>query len=90
MRPTSCMARAGMIASLDSESPMVVASSVSFIESRYESVVTIRTRDSSKLIRMPVRTGLVSSREYDRETFSTVSTSTSPDIVKAPSSIELR
>ena len=51
--------------------------------------MTIRTRESSKLMRIPVSTGLVSSREYDRETFSTVSTSDSPDILKVPSSAKL-
>jgi hypothetical protein len=52
---------------------------------RYESVVTILTLFSSKLIRIPVKTGRVSSREYDRDTFSTVSTSTSPLILNAAS-----
>src|SRR5918997_3907371 len=82
MRATSCIARAGMIASLE-PSKAVVASSVSLMLRRYESVVTIRTRESSKLIRIPVNTGRVSSREYDLATFSTVSTSNSPLILKA-------
>src|SRR5215218_2687603 len=84
MRETSCIARAGMIASLE-PSKVVVASSVSLMLSRYESVVTILTLFSSKLMRIPVKTGLVSSREYDRDTFSTVSTRTSPLILNAAS-----
>src|SRR5215207_9504796 len=84
IRETSCIARAGMIASLE-PSNAVVASSVSLMLRRYESVVTILTLFSSKLMRIPVKTGRVSSREYDRETFSTVSTSTSPLILNAAS-----
>ena len=47
--------------------------------------VTIRTRDSSKLIRIPVKrpAGLVP-RSRDRDTFSTVSTSDSPGMLKVP------
>src|SRR5829696_5705845 len=81
MRLTSCIARAGMIASR--EPSKVVARSVSLMLNLYESVVTILTRDSSKEIKIPVNTGRVSSLEYDRETFSTVSTSASPPTLKA-------
>src|SRR5918994_1363274 len=84
MRPTSCIARAGMIASLDPSK--VVANSVSLMLNLYESVVTILTREPSKEIKIPVNTGRVSSLEYERETFSTVSTSASPFILKASAS----
>src|SRR5919112_5799757 len=87
MRLTSCIARAGMIASR--EPSKVVASSVSLMLNLYESVVTILTRDCSKEIKIPVSTGRVSSLEYDLETFSTVSTSAVPLIAKAPASSKL-
>src|SRR5215210_1313284 len=84
MRLTSCIARAGIIASLCPSK--VVASSVSLMLNLYESVVTILTRDSSKEINIPVNTARVSSLEYDRDTFSTVSTSASPPTLKASAS----
>ena len=55
-------------------------SSVSFTESRYESVATITSLPASKRTRMPVSTGRDSSREADRATRSTVSSSASRSI----------
>jgi hypothetical protein len=51
------------------------ASSVSLTARRYESVAAITRREPSKRTRMPVSTGLDSSREAARATRSTVSSS---------------
>ena len=76
-RESSVSARAGMIAS---SSGAVSPSSVSFTESRYESVATMTSLPASKRTRIPVRTGRDSSRDAERATRSTVSSSASRSI----------
>ena len=79
MRASSASARAGMIASSSCDEP---ARSVSFTASRYESVAAITSLPGSKRARIPVSTGRDSSRDAERDTCATVSSSASASTVK--------
>ena len=81
MRASSPSARAGMIASSSGTSPL---SSVSFTDRRYESVAAITSFPASNRTRIPVSTGRDSSRDAERETRETVSSSDCRSTVNVP------
>ena len=70
-----------MIASSSGASPSI---GVSLTESRYESVAAITSLPASKRARMPVSTGRDSSRDAERETRPTVSSSASLSTLNVP------